>query len=185
MKKNNREDWINHGYKMVSMDGFNNLSIQALSRSLGKNKSSFYYYYGDMAIYEEALFKHHLLATQQFAHAVSACANFNPDILNLMLELKDDFFFHKQLRIRRDQPAARACFEQAYDIFQSAVLEKWVDFLGLNHRKMLASSFLNLASENFLLRITYDTYSFQWLENYLSEYSDMMKRINDSSSADK
>ena len=182
MKSKGKAEWIGQGYKIVAQNGFNSLSIEVLSRIVGKNKSSFYHYFGNLEMFRKALLEHHITSTQQFANAAAKCANLKPEVLNLMIELKDDLFFHKQLRINRTEAAYKACFERSYDLFQKAIFDKWANYLGLSQQTFLAATILNLASENFLLRITYDSFSYEWLESYLSEFSNMMKNINNSSS---
>jgi hypothetical protein len=102
-------------------------------------------------------------------------------MINLFLEHKTDIFFHKQLRINRDKPHFKACFEKVYTMFENAILEEWVLFLNLESHSFLASKFLTLISENFLLRITHQNYTFDWLKNYLIETANLMQNMNSKS----
>lgn len=176
--KSSKEVWITEAYQTVALEGFERLSVELLARKVGKNKSSFYHYFGDMELFEKTLLDYHLEATKHFAAEITACERLNPDVLNLMIQLKTDLFFHKQLRINREKPTCRACFEKSYQVFQEAIFDKWITFLGLTHQKFFGEALLNLASENFLLRITQSNLTFDWLIGYVSEFAEMMNKIH-------
>lgn len=166
---------------MVAEEGFNRIQIEAIARNIQKNKSSFYHYFGDLEVFEEALLDHHLSAVKALAIKVQTCENVRPDMVNLFMEYKIDFLFHKQLRINRENPRYRACFEKVYTQFESAFLYQWSDFLGLEEHPRFAQTFLRLISENFLLQITPQTYSYDWLDIYLQELSAMVQHMRPSS----
>jgi hypothetical protein len=63
------------------------------------------------------------------------------------------------------------------------VLEKWAVFLKLHNQQQLASTFLRLISENFLLQITQNSYTFYWLSNYLDEVAIMLSQLKPNLSA--
>ncbi len=59
--------WIEEGYLMISRNGFSSLKIETIARSISKNKSSFYHYFGDVEVFEEELLKYHIYKVEQFA----------------------------------------------------------------------------------------------------------------------
>lgn len=181
MKGKNKIEWIEKGYQMIADDGFTHVNVEALARTLNKNKSSFYYYFGDWSGFEDALLEYHLQLSVEFAASANNCQSIIPDMINLFLEHKTDIFFHKQLRINRDKPHFKACFEKVYTMFENAILEEWVLFLNLESHSFLASKFLTLISENFLLQITHQNYTFDWLKNYLIETANLMQNMNSKS----
>ena len=73
MKGKSKQAWIEQGYQMASANGFNSLSVEAIGRAINKNKSSFYHYFGDWAIFEDALLEHHLHLSKQFARDANQC----------------------------------------------------------------------------------------------------------------
>lgn len=178
MPHKNHIPWIEAGYQLVAKEGFESLNIEVLSRKVGKNKSSFYHYFGELELFRDALLDKHIQAACQFAEEASSLESMQPEVMNLMIDRKDDLFFHKQLRINRADPAYKSCFDKAYQLFHEAILDKWSSFMKLQDQPALASTFLTLASENFLLRITYSTFTFEWLEAYLAEFAAMRSQIN-------
>jgi AcrR family transcriptional regulator len=174
----NKEIWISEAYQLVASVGFDKLSVESLARQVGKNKSSFYHYFGDLELFENVLLDYHINATKDFASEINKCQSLNPDVLILMIQMKIDLFFHKQLRINREKSSHKACFEKSYQIFQDAIFDKWIAFLGLSNQKFFGEALLNLASENFLLRITPANFTFDWLVAYVSEFAEMMRKIH-------
>ena len=178
MKRKGNVAWIEAGYLMVSKDGFKSLQVESIARAINKNKSSFYHYFGDLEIFEEALLEQHKNLAKQFALDANACENIIPDMIQLFINHKSDIFFHKQLRINREKPEHKKCFESVYNLFEEAIIEKWISFIQLENQSFLAKKFLELLSENFLLKITDDNFSEEWLINYLKDISNFMLGIN-------
>ena len=107
MKGKNRQIWLEKGYQMISEKGFTKVNVESIARTINKNKSSFYYYFGDWEGFEESLLEYHLSLAEEFAVKINNCANIIPDMLEVFLDYKTDIFFHKQLRINRDKPTVR------------------------------------------------------------------------------
>jgi AcrR family transcriptional regulator len=183
MNKDKKTPWIEVGYQMVADSGFGSISIESISRQVGKNKSSFYHHFGDTEVFKDELLTYHLLRAEQFAKEVDVCESINPGMINVFLLYKSDFFFHKQLRIERTNPEYKRCFEKVFELYETAVLEKWAVFLKLHNQQQLASTFLRLISENFLLQITQNSYTFYWLSNYLDEVAIMLSQLKPNLSA--
>ena len=117
MTSHKKQEWIKEGYRMVANTGFNNLNIKSIALTLKKSKSSFYHYFGDKAIFEAELLNYHLDRVEAFSQEVAKCKSIRPDYLNLLLAYKTDFLFHKQLRLNRDKPNHKKCFEKAFTIY--------------------------------------------------------------------
>ncbi len=178
MKNKGKQQWVEKGYQLVSEVGFTKVNIEYLSREINKNKSSFYYYFGDWDGFEEELLAHHLAFGKRFELEAQGCKRIIPDMIELFLRSKTDVFFHKQLRIYRQNPKFKECFESVYGMFENAIIGQWALFLNMQMQPMLAGKFLTLISENFLLRITNEDYTFSWMESYLSEISNLMSDTN-------
>ncbi|NNF21340.1 MAG: TetR/AcrR family transcriptional regulator [Saprospiraceae bacterium] len=177
MEGRNKQEWINAGYQMISELGFNHSNIESIARSINKNKSSFYHYFGDWEIFEESLLDQHLKAVNQFSADAKQCENIIPDMVNLFVQHKDDFLFHKQLRIYRKNKTYKDCFESAYRIYEDAIITKWTSFIKLDEQTLLARRILNLISENFLLQITPENFNYDWLKNYLINIADLLVEL--------
>ncbi|MCR9288191.1 MAG: hypothetical protein NXI23_12495 [Bacteroidetes bacterium] len=178
MKRDKKLQWIKEGYYMASKDGIKNLNVESIGRNINKNKSSFYHYFGDIEIFETELLEFHVQQVEIFAQLAANCERIRPDLLNLFIEHKTDLFFHKQLRINRENQAYKKCYEEAFIKLEQGIMNKWTDFLGLNNQQLFSQTFLNLISENFLLQITHKSFNFEWLNNYLEEVHAILKQMN-------
>ncbi|MFT5077191.1 MAG: hypothetical protein ACI85B_002257 [Flavobacteriaceae bacterium] len=178
MKRGNKKEWVEKGYKMVSESSFTDVNIESISRAVNKNKSSFYNYFGDWEGFEEELLNHHKLKAKQFGVDVKKCQNIIPETINLFIEYQIDVFFHKNLRINREKAHYQKCFESVHAIFKEAILDKWSTFIHLEGQYFLATKFLKLISENFLLQITDENYNYRWMENYFLEISKLLFDLN-------
>ena len=159
---------------MASANGFSSLSVESIGRAINKNKSSFYHYFGDWAVFEEALLEHHLHLSKQFALDANQCQNIIPDMVDLFVAHETDIFFHKQLRINRKKPQYKKCFEEVFRMYEEAILQRWTDHLQLKDQPLLASKILNLVSENFLLQITPENFNAEWMKNYLADIASLL-----------
>jgi len=107
--------------------------------------------------------------TSDFADEMASLENPLPDVVHLFLRRKEDLFFHKYLRVNRDVPAFRKCFEESIKIIEEPMLVKWIMVLNLHSRPLFAKAFFTLLTDNFFLRITPSTLSQKWLEDFLGE----------------
>jgi len=178
MKGQKKLEWIKEGYRMVSEQGFASLSIESIARAIGKNKSSFYHYFGDAELFETELLEHHLKCADEFTHQAGQCNNIRPDLVNLFVAHQTDLFFHKQLRIHRGNPEFKKCFEKVFDLYEHAIMDQWAEFLGLAEKRIFARTFLHLMADNFLLQITPTSYNYEWLDNYLKDISIALLQMN-------
>lgn len=172
--------WVEKGYEMVSDSGFSGLSVELIARNVGKNKSSFYHHFGDLEVFKTALLSHHVDRTKHFAAELEECESIRPGMIHVFLRYKTDFLFHKQLRIERGDSECEKCCEEVHKLFESAIEETWAVYLQLENQKLLARTFLRLVSENSLLQITKENYLFDWLDDYLSDVSEMLAKLKPS-----
>jgi len=169
MESQKKQAWIKEGYQMVANTGFTTINIKSIAFALKRSKSSFYHYFGDKAIFESELLQYHLDRVEAFSQAVTKCKSIRPDYLHLLLEYKTDFLFHKQLRLNRDNPTHKKCFEKAFGIYSIAALDLWVDFFGLPQNRFFVQTFLH-----------FENYTFSWLDNYVEELYNMLKQLKSS-----
>lgn len=185
MTKDNKLPWILIGYNIFSKEGPIGLKVEIIARKVGKSKSSFYHHFADMEIFTEALLNHHLERAVVIAEKEKQCKNVVPDLLNVLIEVKEDLLFNRQLRINRQIPAYKMCFEKSSKAVGEAILGIWADMLGLGDNSHLAQIVLNLSLENFYLQITEDTLTYDWLVNYVQDLKTMVNafQINEKKKA--
>lgn len=174
MAKDNKLPWILVGYDIFAKEGSRGLKVEVIARKVGKSKSSFYHHFADTEIFTEALLNYHLERAIVIADMEKCCSNVVPDLLNVLIEVKEDLLFNRQLRINRQIPAFKNCFEKSSKAVGEAILGIWSEMLGLGDNSHLAQMVLNLSLENFYLQITEDTLTYEWLLNYVRDLKTMV-----------
>lgn len=180
IENKNKEEWIIKGYGLVAEIGFDSINIEQISRLMNKNKSSFYHYFGEFPLYIRQLLSWHILRSQEFAQKMEGCESVNPGILNLAIEYKTDIFFHKQLRLKRSRVDFTETLTQAFSNYEKAVIDHWAHFFGLEQNPKFVSTFIHFFTENLLLKITFETFTFEWLERYANELKVMIEQMEKS-----
>lgn len=166
--------WIETGYGIFAHEGPAGLRIEYIARIIGKSKSSFYHHFADLEIFTDLLLEQHLQRSADIAQRMRQCQRLEPDMLDLLVSVKEDILFQRQLRIHRQVPAFGRCIAQAHGPIEEALLGLWSQALGLASRPQLARAMLKLVVDNFYLRITSDTLDQAWLRGYLDEIRGMV-----------
>lgn len=178
MTKDNQKIWVEAGYETFAKEGIAGLKVEALARKTGKSKSSFYHFFADMEVFTEVLLQQHLHSSKEIAEKAKNCKKMVPDMLNLLLNAKQHILFNRQLRILRHIPQFNNCFQKAHLPVENAFLNLWAEALGLAGNTYLARLLLNLTVENFYLRITEETLTYEWLTAYLNEIRFMVAEMH-------
>ena len=97
--------------------------------------------------------------------------------VNLFIEIKEDIFFNRQLRIPRHVPTYKKCNEESHRPIEDAFMKLWSNTIGLEEETYLSKMVLNLTIENFYLRITKDSINREWLLEYLKEIVYLVKSM--------
>lgn len=102
-------------------------------------------------------------------------------MLDVVLDLKTDLLFNRQLRIYRNNPEFRKCFERANGIVEEGFMGIWAEAFGLQDRPRSAHNLMKMTIDNFYLRITEENISRDWLLSFLYELQFMVKEIQKES----
>ena len=167
--RENQRIWIKMGYQTFWEEGPIGLKVESLSRKVQKSKSSFYHHFADLDFFIDLLLQYHMERSAIITAQAKACKQMVPDMLHLLLEVKEDILFNRQLRINRHIPKYKACIEASHRPVEDAFLEIWAAALGLKAQPHLARIILNLTVENFYLRVTRENMSYDWLMDYMNE----------------
>jgi len=178
MITDNNRIWIETAYDAFAQQGPNGLKIESIARVIGKSKSSFYHHFADLELFTDVLLGYHLDRAKNIALRMQRCDRMDPDMLELLVDVKTDILFHRQLRIHRNVQIFRQCFEKAHAPIEEALLGVWSKALDLGGRERLARIMLNLAVENFYLRVTAESLSREWLLHYISEIRAMVAAMS-------
>ena len=134
MKVNIEQPWIEAGYEIFAREGPKGLKVEQIARVVGKSKSSFYHLFADLEVFQQKLLEYHLQRAKEIAVEAAKCKNMVPDFINMGLEAKSDLLFDRQLRVHRDNPEFRRCFEHANTIVVEAFTGIWAEAFGLADR---------------------------------------------------
>lgn len=181
--KDNKAPWILAAYALFAKGGPDALKVEVIARQVGKNKSSFYHYFANLDIFTDHLLDYHLERTKIIADKERQCKNVDPELIEVIIEVKQDLLFNRQLRIHRDNPKYCTCLQQAGHEVRGAILGIWADALNLNHQTYLAELVLNLSLENFYLQITEETLNYNWLSNYIRDLQTMVRAFQQNKPA--
>lgn len=177
MTTENAQAWILAGYELFAAEGPKGLRVEVMARGVGKSKSSFYHHFADLECFIEVLLAHHHDRAMLIAGRERLCNNVVPELLNVLLEVKQDLLFNRQLRIHRAGINYKDCFEKSSRHVAEAILPVWAKMLGLNDNSRLARMVLNLSIENFYLQITHETLNYDWLLTYVGELKRMVREF--------
>lgn len=175
MSNESKQPWVLTGYEIFSQEGPKGLKIEVIARRVGKSKSSFYHHFADLEVFTGILLSYHIKRVTIIADKERRCQNVIPDLLHLLISVKQDLLFNRQLRIHRNIAEFRHCFEISGKLSGEAILGIWAETLGLTNNSNLAQIVLNLSLENFYLQITEETLNYPWLENYVNELKMMVR----------
>ena len=179
--KDNELPWIEAGYELFSQFGPDALKIERLSKKTGISKSSFYHHFADISIFSERLLSYHLHRANIMAQRASFCRNMVPDMAELIVDMKSEILFNRQLRIHRSNMAYQLCFERAVTIVEDALLVLWADMLGLNDQKRIAQNILNVARDVFYHRMTNENLNYEWVVSFIDEIKVFLRDVVKSS----
>ena len=165
--------WIEKGYRVFAYEGPSGLKIERLSKEVGKNKSSFYHLFADLEVFTERLLTFHFQQAKIIADKESISKN-ERELIDIILDHKIDLLFNRQLRIHRDTPDFKSCFNKINQISIPAMLPVWKKIIGVSENTSLAQMVLMLSLENFFLQITDETLNETWLKTYFATIREMI-----------
>lgn len=176
MDKQILEPWMTAGYKTFALEGPQGLKVERLSKSVGKNKSSFYHHFADLEVFTTHLLEYHLAQAEILAVKESECSSLD-ELMDVLVDHKLDLLFNRQLRVHRENPDFEKCFCQTTEMTVPAFLRFWMEILELTDNSYLAQMVLKLSLENFYLQITYETLTQEWLQKYFQDLRTMVKEF--------
>lgn len=172
--------WVEAGYHLFAEHGPKGLKIEVIARHVKKSKSSFYHHFSDLEVFSEELLFFHIQRAKQVAERERACKTIVPDLLNVLVDAKTDLLFNRQLRIHRDTPAFKKCFEQSNELASQALMALWVSELGLADNQKLAGLLFKLVMDNFYLQISEKNLNYPWLLSCFVELGTMVEEVKKS-----
>lgn len=177
----NKLIWIQEGYFVFGRKGPNGINVELIAKNLNKSKSSFYHYFGDLESFQEALLEYHIERADQIAAKGRECKSMDPDVINLLVETKDDILFNKQLRLNPQNPIIKKCFDESFEKITDSFLDKWNISVGFERNPMLGKIIFHLLVDNFFLQVTDENLTYQWFHNYMNDLRSIIQQIQNTS----
>lgn len=168
--------WIRAGYAVFAKEGPVGLKVERLSRIVKKNKSSFYHFFADLDCFTDDLLIFHLARVEIIGEKERAC-NDMPELIEVIVEHKEDLLFNRQLRVHRQIKSFEECFIKTNQQIAGAIMVLWAEALGLPPHSYLAKLVLTLSLENFYLQITEETLNSEWLNQYFNQLKQLVKEF--------
>jgi AcrR family transcriptional regulator len=176
MTKKTQLPWIEKGYNTFAYEGPKGLKVERLARDIGKNKSSFYHHFADLEIFTELLLEQHMQQASIMAEKEADCHTLQ-DLIEVLLEHKNDLLFNRQLRIHRENEDFRTCFVKTNELTYASFAPLWAKLLELEDNSQLANLVLQLSIENFYIQITDETLNREWLTAHFKEVQFMVREF--------
>ena len=177
MRNELEQEWIEAGYDFFAREGPRGLKVEQLARRVGKSKSSFYHLFADLEIFQQRLLSYHGERAKDVAVRAARCESMVPDMLNLLLEIKPDLLFNRQLRVHRDHPDFQRCFESANALVEEAFMGIWAESFGLGDKPHVARNIMKMTTETFYLRISEDNLNYDTLIAFFDELKFIVRDI--------
>lgn len=162
----NKETWIQIGYKMVALQGFEGLKIEKLAKAVGISKSSFYHYFADLDIFIAHLLKYHIQQAYILAEKEKNAQNIAPELIDILVEHKIDLLFSRELYIYRNKKMFADTLLKTNEAIGNSFALVWLKELNLQLSPIQLEAIFELALENFFLQINSETLNHQWLSTY-------------------
>lgn len=172
-----QEKWIQLGYEVFASSGPDGLKVERLAKTMGVSKSSFYHYFAEMEVFEEALLKRHLQQTGQMAEKEKQVQTIDPGLIGVLLEHKTDLLFNRQLRFHKDKPQYRKILERSNKIVGQEFVTVWMRCERFELTEHQVSQVYELALEHFFLQLTAENLNYEWLSAYFKQLNKMTRSL--------
>ena len=173
----NKNIWIEKGYKMYSESGFHGLKIEKLAKNVGKSKSSFYHHFADLEYFEELLFIHHYKQCSILGEKEKNCKIIYPNLINILLEHKIDLLFNRQLRIERNNANVGNALVKSNKLLGNYAVMLWAKEINIKLSTKQLERLFEIATDDFYMRINIDNLNYEFLSSYFQNLSQITKEF--------
>jgi AcrR family transcriptional regulator len=167
--------WLEKGYDAFAIAGKGALKIEALAQQVGISKSSFYHHFADLDVFMEQLLAMHLKRASTLATKERNARSIDPELIDILKEHKTDLLFSRQLKVHRDEPGYQVVLRQTQQLIGNDFVKLWARELQWKGPMPQLEVLFSLALENFYLQISAETLEPQWLRDYFSQLTSMIR----------
>ena len=168
------QPWLATGYTLFAAHGPDALRVEQIARIVGKSKSSFYHHFADMEVFTNLLLEMHMDRCREIAAREKECQNIDPELIDILVEVKEDILFNRHLRINRQNAQFQHYLQLTTQQMAEAFLDLWARELGLEDKPALVRSLFEHSIENFYLQLTDQTLTHEWLRSYFEQVRKMV-----------
>jgi AcrR family transcriptional regulator len=159
--------WIEAGYDQLSLYGPERLHIEALARTVGSSKSSFYHHFVDQELFLADLLDHHIILVQSLAIAEAACTVVDPDLFLVLIKHRRTLLVQRQLLLHSHLPHVRSCAHIATECTAGSVLPLLSRELGLKPGSAATEAALTLGLHDVLLSAHEEPFTVETLRTHV------------------
>ena len=170
--------WIETGYELFAEEGPEGIQVERLARILNLNKSGFYHYFGDMESFSKELIKHHYQEFDRFLQDAAGCVNVDPAYAMVLLKHKVAVMAQMHLVRNKSNPMFYGAHKELDDKVGRVVLRIWEDHIGIHNNPELVFQYFGIIRDMFYSRITWETYTYDYLHELAEESRDIVSKIN-------
>ena len=178
MREPTLKKWIETGYELFAEEGPEGIQVERLARILSLNKSGFYHYFGDMESYSNELIKHHYQVFDQFLSDVGGCKTVDPDYALILLKHKTTVMAQMHLVRNKSNPMFHGAHQELDDKVSRAVLNIWATHINIPNNPELVSQYFGIIRDMFYSRITWQTFTYDYLHAMAEESKDVVAKIH-------
>ncbi|HTF20805.1 MAG TPA: hypothetical protein VK658_22180 [Chryseolinea sp.] len=174
-KSRNASAWTEEGYLLFAKEGLEGMQIERLARIVGRNKSGFYHYFGDLEGFVGQLLSLHKQKSSLYLEDLRHVSTVDPDYLNLIVKHKVTILFHVQL-IRTKNPVFTVVAEEIDCQAESILQDVWMAYIGFHDNTDLAVRYFNIVRDMFYTRMGYNM-DYAFLRGLMTEAKLLMKQF--------
>lgn len=169
-------EWIKAGYEIFGRKGPDGLKIQSIARDLGKNKSSFYHFFGDLEVYTEDLLEYHKERILLVLEERKRYSVITSDLIQELILFKEDVLFVRQLRIHSHVAIYHNAFLYCTDLILNLFIEVCANRLGMNANTKNTKIFLLYVVEHFFSYANEENINYEDLFIYMENVRHMITK---------
>jgi len=176
-KMTNELIWIEEGYKIFAREGLKGLKVELLAKNLNLDKSEFYHYFGDLAVFCGALLRMHKRIFDNYAQELREIKSIDSDYLHLLIRYKISVMFQMQMTMEKNDVSFQRLREDISKE-QSRILEPiWSEYLGILNKPDLTNGYFNIVRLMFYARITPENFEYSYLKNFITEAKETIQQV--------
>jgi AcrR family transcriptional regulator len=169
--------WIQAGYTLFGLQGESGLKVEVLAQKVGISKSSFYHHFADMEGFMEQLLRYHLQQSRLISEKERQATSIDPDLVNILVEHRDDLLFSRQLRFNTADDRFRQALQQSNQAIGMDFVHLWSRELPTRLTPAQLGGIFELALENFYLQLNPGNLDAPWIRQYFERLKSILRQF--------